>query len=138
LQRSSVRLLQPSDLLHDFQAGPDGAIGRVLLRMRKTEIHEDAITQVLRDISVVFSDRRHTGLAVLAQQTDQIFRIQFSPKYRRPHEVDEDHGELAALGRAGGLDGRLDLRRCNCGCGRCPAKLRRSGKEFTAVTERKT
>src|ERR1039457_1510737 len=33
LQRSSVRLLQPSDLLHDFQAGPDGAIGRVLLRM---------------------------------------------------------------------------------------------------------
>ena len=66
LQRSSVRLLQLSDLLHDFQTGPDCAFGCVLLRLRKAEIHEDAVTQVLRDISIVFANRRHAGVAVLA------------------------------------------------------------------------
>src|ERR1700733_15141494 len=38
LQRCSVGLPQPSDLLDDFQTGPDGALGCVLLRLRKTKI----------------------------------------------------------------------------------------------------
>ena len=103
LQRSSVGLPQPSDLLHDFQTGPDGAMGRVLLRLRKTKIHEDADTKVLRDMSFEFANRRYAGFAVLAQQPDQVFRVQLSSERRGSNQINERHGELAALG--GGFDG---------------------------------
>ena len=75
LQRSSIGLPQPPDLLHDFQTGPDGAISRVLLRLRKTKIHQDAVAKVLRDMSFESVNRRDAGFAILAQQLDQIFRI---------------------------------------------------------------
>src|SRR5262249_51281486 len=119
LQRSSVGLPQPSDFLHDFQTGPNGALGRVLLRLRKTKIHEDAVTKVLRYMSFVFANRRYAGFAVLAQQPDQVFRIQLSSEHRGSNQINENHGELAAL--VGGFDGWSGswlssrvLRRCLC------------------------
>jgi hypothetical protein len=43
LQWRSIRLLQLSNRLHDFQSGPDRALRRVLLRLWKTEIDENAV-----------------------------------------------------------------------------------------------
>ena len=115
LQRSSVRLLQLSDLLHDFQSGPHCALGCVLLRLWKAEIHDYAVTEVLRDKSIVFANHRHAGVPVLAQQTDQVLRIQLPAERGRSHEIYENDGELAALDRAGASwSTRLDLRRCDC------------------------
>ena len=65
LQRWSVRLLQLSDLLHDFQSGPHRAFSCVLLRLRKAEIHEYAVTKVLRDTSY---------LPIAAVQVSRYFR----------------------------------------------------------------
>ena len=78
-------------------------MGRVLLRLRKTKIHEDADTKVLRDMSFEFANRRYAGFAVLAQQPDQVFRIQLSSERRGSNQINERHGELTALG--GGFDG---------------------------------
>src|ERR1700691_1190005 len=75
LQRWSVRLLQLSDLLHDFQSGPHCAFGCVLLRLGKAEIHEDAVTQVLRDKSIVFGTHRRAGVAPLPQQLNKVLWI---------------------------------------------------------------
>ena len=75
LQRSSVRLLQLSDLPHDFQTGPDRALGGVLKRSWKAEIHEYAVTQVLRDKSIVFGNHRRAGVPVLPQQLNKVLWI---------------------------------------------------------------
>jgi hypothetical protein len=96
-----------------------------------------------RSLQVIGLLEQRQGLRILVllpefnPLTDQVFGIQFSSEHRGSHQIYEDHGELAALCRGGGLDARLDLRRCNYGFGRCRSKLRRSGKEFAAVTERK-
>src|SRR5450432_3423209 len=88
LQRLSVPLLQPCDLVDDLQSGAHGAFGRVLLRQGKTEIDQYAITKILRDEPVIFANYLHAGVAVLAQHLDKIFRITVrSPARSNPPDL---------------------------------------------------
>jgi predicted ATPase len=69
------------------------AIGRVLLRLRKTEIHEDAVTKVLRDISVVFANRPHVPVLLLLEdahwsdQTTQSLVERLLKRIEREHAL---------------------------------------------------
>ena len=75
LQRRSVWLFQMSEFLNYFEARSDCAFGSVLLCLRKPEVNEDAIAEVLRNKPIVFCDHRYTCFAVLTQKTDDIFGV---------------------------------------------------------------
>jgi hypothetical protein len=54
-----------------------------------------------------FANRRYAGFAVLAQQSDQVFRIELTSKHRGSDQINKHHGELAAL--VGGFDGWSEI-----------------------------
>ena len=108
----------------------------MLLCLWKAEINEYAITQVLRDKSVVLTDRPNAGIAVLAQQANNILWIQIPAERSGADKVDENDSDLAAFYRRHGLKGRVALRRCNCRRSSRTPQLCRSSNEFAAVTER--
>jgi hypothetical protein len=108
----------------------------MLLCLWKAEIHEYAITQVLRDKSIVFADRSYAGVAVLAQQADDVLWIQIPAERGGADQVYENDSDLAALYRRYGLKGRVPLRRCNSRRSCHSPQLRHGRNEFAAATER--
>ena len=77
LQRQLIWTFDLTDRFDDFERGPDGTFGCVLLGLRKSKINKHPVAEVLRDKAFVFFDHRDAFLAVSTQQAKKIFRIEF-------------------------------------------------------------
>jgi len=62
------------------------------------EVDEQAVTQMLRDMSLEAIDNLATGFLVRAYHLAQILWIQLLRQLSRTHQVAEHHGQLPALG----------------------------------------
>src|SRR5262249_12450272 len=80
------------------EASPYGSLGIVLMRLRKAKVDEQAITEILRNVSVkTLDDLRARGM-VGAHHRPQVLGIELTSEYGRVHQVAEEDGELAPLG----------------------------------------
>ena len=90
-------------LLQDFEPGLDRAQGVVLVRRGVSEIGQDAVAQVLGDVTLVAADDIRADALIPGVQLAQIFRVHALCERGRPDQVHEEDGELPPLrGRLNG------------------------------------
>ena len=75
-----------------------GALCIVFMRLRITKIDEQAVAEILGNMSLKALDDLSTGSLIGAYHLAQIFGIELAGERGRLHQVTEQHGELAALG----------------------------------------
>jgi hypothetical protein len=68
------------------------------MRSGPAEIHQQAIAQILRNVSLVALDDLATGTLVQLHQVAQLLRVARLRKRGGPGQITEDDGELAPLG----------------------------------------
>ena len=90
--------VQRSHGLQDAQASPSSPLGVVLVRLGIAKVHQQAVTQILRDIPIEALDHRGTGLLVGPHHVAPVFRVELPGQAGRVHQVTEQHRELPALG----------------------------------------
>jgi hypothetical protein len=90
--------------IDDVETRPHRPLGLVLVGARVAEINEDAVAHVLGDKAVIMPDRRAAPVLKRGDDIAQIFGVHPGGECRRPHQIAEHHGQLAALG--------LGWRRC--------------------------
>jgi hypothetical protein len=101
--------------LDDAQADSDPALGVVLVCARIAEIHQQAIPEILCDMSVVVRNDLGARRLIGAHQLAVFLGVEVLRKLGGSDQVAEQHSELAALGAGGG---RFELR-SRAAAGRC-------------------
>jgi hypothetical protein len=66
--------------------------------LRVAEVNEQAIAQILRDMSVIAGDHRGAGVLIGPHHLAEVFGVELTGQCGRVHQVTEQHGELTALG----------------------------------------
>jgi hypothetical protein len=84
--------------LNNPQAGAHRPLGIVFMRLRKAKIDEQAIAEVLGNITVEALDDGSTGGLIGADHVPQVFGIELAGEFGRVRQVTEHHRELAAFG----------------------------------------
>src|SRR5688572_20472613 len=79
------------------------------MRDRVAEIHQEAVPEILRNVSIAVFDTCRTGLMIGANDLTEFLGIQLRGEGRGAYQVTEHHGHLTALGC------RCGLRPCRCG-----------------------
>ena len=74
--------------------------GVVLTRRGEAEVGHDAVARVLREVTVMLGDDPAAPLAVVLEQVADLLGLVALRHRRGSDEVDEHHGELAALAAA--------------------------------------
>ena len=74
-----------------------GPLGVIVMGVGITEVHEEPVTEELRDIAIVALDHVGTHPLILAHHMTPVFRIELAGEHGRVHQVTEQHGELAAF-----------------------------------------
>ena len=82
----------------DGERGTHRALGLVFVRLRPAEVGEHAIAEELRDMALKARNLARHRVLKATDQLTQIFRIELGGQRRRADQIDEHHGELAALG----------------------------------------
>ena len=101
LQRPAGRRDQFAHRPDELETRPDGALGVMFVRQRITEIDEQTVTHVFRDVpAVALHDLRATTM-IGGDQRAQIFDIELGGQGSRPDQIAEQQGELAAFGGPG-------------------------------------
>src|SRR5690242_15426198 len=80
---------------------PDGPFGVVLVSLRVTEIHQNAVARVLHDEAAEALHGLSDALLISGNDIAQILRVHTRRERGRTNEVREHHGDLAALGGIG-------------------------------------
>ena len=75
------------------------------MRLRITKIDEQAVAEILGNMSLKALDDLSTGSLVGTHHLPQVFGIELAGERGRIHQVTEQHGELAAFGLRGGVVG---------------------------------
>ena len=91
------RGVQRADRLHDPEPGAHGALRIVLVRLRVAVVDEEAVAEVLRDVSLEALDHLGTARLVGAHHLAEVLGVETARERRRPDEIAEEHRELAAL-----------------------------------------
>src|SRR5262249_19514597 len=68
------------------------------MRQRVAKIHEEPITEILRDMALIAGDDLGAGLLIGPYHLTQVFRVEVAREDGGIHQVTEQHGELAAFG----------------------------------------
>src|SRR5215831_19987524 len=98
--------------LDHAQSGPHGSLGIIFMRLRIAKVDQQAITEILRDVSVITRNHPGAGVLIGLYHLAQVFWVELAGKCCGVDQVTEQHGELAALGmrwRASGWWGRAGL-----------------------------
>jgi hypothetical protein len=64
----------------------------------KTEVDEQPVAEILRNVSVIPTDDLGAGLLIGAHDLAKVFRVELCRKSRGLHKIAEHNGELASLG----------------------------------------
>jgi hypothetical protein len=83
------------DLLEDVESAPDRALSVVLVREGIAEVHHDAITQELGDVTAMDPDSVTACGLIRGEVVSEILGIELLRELRRADEVDEQTGDLA-------------------------------------------
>jgi hypothetical protein len=94
----------------DRKRGAHRAFGRVLMRLRITEIGKDTVAHEFGDITVETGNSAGAGILIALDQAAQILGIEHGGKCRRADEVAEQHRDLPTL---------------SFGCLRCRSRIHR-------------
>ena len=84
--------------VENCEASANRALGIFLLRVRVTEINQDAIAHELGDIPIEASDGFAHDLLIGADHIAHVLGIELDRQVRRIHQVTEHHGQVAAFG----------------------------------------
>jgi hypothetical protein len=95
-------------------------LGVIFVRPRVAEVDQQAIAEILCNITLEAGDHLGAGLLIGPYHLAPLLRVQLAGERGRVHEVAEQHGELAAF--------RLGCA-CNVG-GRCGPRLVASGRSL--------
>jgi hypothetical protein len=95
LHRARTRALAEATL--DVDRAADRALRVVFVRLRIAEISQDAVAEILRDVTFVGPDRLRAHALVVVQHLAQVFGIDALGELRRAHQVAEHHAQLPAL-----------------------------------------
>ncbi len=101
-----LRSRERSNRIDQREAGPNGTLGVILMRLRIAEINQHAVAHIFRDeapeAAHSIGDARLIGRNDLAQ----VLRVHACGERRRTNKVHEHHGDLPALGAVlGGVVG---------------------------------
>ena len=94
-------------------------LGVVFMGLGITEVDQEGIAEVLRNIAVKALDHGGTDSLVRPYDVAQLLGVELSRQSCRAYEVTEQHGELAPFG---GSRGRISPWRCALGTLGLPAK----------------
>ncbi len=89
---------EPPDRSDNRQPGANRPLGLVLVRHRPAEIGQHAVAHELRDMALEARDLAGDGVLVGAQHRAHLLRVEPLGKRGRADQIDEHHGQLAALG----------------------------------------
>ena len=106
VRSADLRAKRP-DRFHQAQPGPNGALGVVLVRHRIPEVGQDAVAQILGDVTPELLDDGRACRQVGPDESPKVLGIQLSGDRRGSDEVGEQHGHASALGRTRVGDGGL-------------------------------
>ncbi len=84
--------------LHHPQPGPHRPLGVIFVRPGVAEIDQQAIAEILRNMSFITGNHLGAGLLVGAHHRAQVFRVELAGEPGRVHQVTKQHGELAPFG----------------------------------------
>ncbi len=84
-------------LFDDREAGPNGALGRVLVRLRVAEVGEHSVAQVLGHVTAVACDDLGRARMVGLHQFEVVLGVEPRRELHRADEVAEERCELAPL-----------------------------------------
>ena len=87
-----------ADRLDDRQAGPDRALGLVLVRLRPAEVGEHAVAHVLGDVAPRSADHPGAAFLVGADHLAHVLGIEPADSSVEPTRSHEHHRQLAPLG----------------------------------------
>ena len=90
-------LVQWPHCVLDPQPGAHGANGVVLVCLRIAEVHQQAVAQIARDVSIETHDPRGTRIVVGVQDLGELFRVDPLRQRGGVHDVAEHDRELPAL-----------------------------------------
>jgi hypothetical protein len=96
--------LQPAHRCHELETGPDRALGVVLVGLRKAEVGEHPVPEMLRHVPAERLDDLGAGALVGADDAEHLLPIERTGEPGRVDHVAEQDRQLAMLGagRAGG------------------------------------
>ena len=100
-----VLLVQLGDALPDRQRRAHGALGIVLVRLRRAEQREDGVAAELLERAAVGLELAADARVVRRDERLHVLRVELLGARRRADEVDEDRRDdlaLLARGRCGG------------------------------------
>jgi hypothetical protein len=134
LQRRTGIRSELRNSLDKIEPGLNGTLGVVLVRLRITEIGENAIAHVLGDEAAVALDQFGAAAVIGGNDAPQVLWVEFSRQRRRADQVAKHDRQLTTLGLV------LCVRRsCRRGLGRSrsrTAKLPDRPQHPPAMTER--
>ena len=102
------------DVLRQGQARTHRHLGRALVRPRISEVHDEPVAEVLRDVTAEVLDGPLTGRLVALHQPAEVLRVETGGERHGIDEVAEQDRDLSPLtldGRGRGRDFRA-LDRC--------------------------
>jgi len=83
--------------LEDFESAANGPLCLVLMRSGIPEVHNNAVTEVLRYMAFFGQHRLAADLLIPGHQISEILRVKQLRQFCGPHDVAEEHGDLAAF-----------------------------------------
>jgi hypothetical protein len=102
------------ELSHGFdrpESGPHGALGVIFMRQGVAEVDQQAIAEILGDMSLKAGDHLGAGVLIGPHHLAQLFRVELTGEHSRVYQVTKQHGEMATFSvrgiRFGGWDCRL-------------------------------
>ena len=84
--------------LYHPQPGPHGPRGVIFVRLGPAEVHEQAIAEILGDVSVIAGDHLRAGVLIGPHHFAQLFGVELAGQDGRVHQIAKQHGELPAFG----------------------------------------
>src|SRR5215831_3753566 len=72
--------------------------GIILVGQGVAEVDQQAIAQILGDVSVIAGDHLGAGVLIGPHHLAPLFGVELAGEHRRVHQVTEQDGELAAFG----------------------------------------
>ena len=84
-----------------LQPRPYGPLGVILVRLWIAEVHQQAISQVLRDVTVKALDHGTAGGLIGTDDLAVVFRVEVPGEGGRAHQITKQDGELPAFGFRG-------------------------------------
>jgi hypothetical protein len=87
-----------SHRLHHSQPRPYRPLRIIFVRLGVAEVDQQAIAEILRDMSLIASDHFGAGLLIGPNHLAPFFGVELAGQHGRVHQITEQHGELAPFG----------------------------------------